>query len=227
MVLSLVLPYIRKFKVGGKKTDFVLTMTPLQSLLLKAAESVQMDVTYNENKDLSKMLHLCTFSNLAGGYVSLVKYRTNAEDSKMFESAVKEMTKIASEDLMAFDLPQFQWSDMDCINVDWSAAQQNGIYKAIGEETAQKLLKGCSVHFCRSYQKAACKYTTDTESKSLFLQIGGKIMQCKEANTVVTAFGVLGGEVDLSALSDFADFNSIDKSRHFQVKFISIDPPNR
>ncbi len=62
MAKLLAIPYVRSYQVEGKENDFVLTMCPVQSLLLKAADMVEMDVTYQENKELPKMLHFCTFS---------------------------------------------------------------------------------------------------------------------------------------------------------------------
>ncbi len=50
-----------------------------------------MDVTYNENRNLRKMLHLCCYSPLVSAYVTLAKYRTNQEDSVMFEEAMSRI----------------------------------------------------------------------------------------------------------------------------------------
>ena len=39
------------------------------------------------------------------------------------------------------------------IVIDWCDAEINGLRKAVGREIAVKLLKGCSVHSIRSWQR--------------------------------------------------------------------------
>ena len=43
------------------------------------------------------------------------------------------------------------------IVVDWSDAEAQGLRDAVGEELANQLLKGCQVHWMRSYQRVADK----------------------------------------------------------------------
>ena len=41
------------------------------------------------------------------------------------------------------------------IVTDWSDAQINGLKKAIGKDAAERLLKGCSVHWLHSWKRVA------------------------------------------------------------------------
>lgn len=41
--------------------------------------------------------------------------------------------------------------------VDWSDTEAKGLRDAIGQNLADKLLRGCNVHWARSYQKVADK----------------------------------------------------------------------
>ena len=41
------------------------------------------------------------------------------------------------------------------IIIDWSDTESKGLREVIGEETAELVLKGCSVHWTRYYQKVA------------------------------------------------------------------------
>ena len=41
--------------------------------------------------------------------------------------------------------------------IDWSGAEADGLRLAVGKETANLLLKGCSIHWIRSYQRVADK----------------------------------------------------------------------
>ncbi len=70
MTELLAVPYVRKFHLKGDKTDYVLTMSPLQSLLWYTCETIEIDFTYCENKDLPKVLHFCANSHLMDKYTS-------------------------------------------------------------------------------------------------------------------------------------------------------------
>ena len=51
------------------------------------------------------------------------------------------------------------------IVVDWSDAQINGLHLAIGKEKAEKLLKGCKVHWIRSCQRVANKIASSSNKQ--------------------------------------------------------------
>ena len=44
---------------------------------------------------------------------------------------------------------------------DWSDAEINGLRMAVGKETAEKLLKGCKVHW-----QCSCQHVADKVAKS-------------------------------------------------------------
>ncbi len=52
-------------------------------------------------------------------------------------------------------------------------------FRAMGKELAERLVKGCSVHYGRGYLKAAAKFTDGGESKETFLRVAKIIPHCK------------------------------------------------
>ena len=50
---------------------------------------------------------------------------------------------------------------------DWSDAEINGLRMAVGKDTAEKLLKGCKVHWQRSCQRVADKVTKTEKGRNL------------------------------------------------------------
>lgn len=58
---------------------------------------------------------------------------------------------------------------------DWSDAEINGLKLAVGQDVAEKLLKGCSVHWQRSCQSIADRVMSSNDrlrEKRIFLTRG-------------------------------------------------------
>ena len=63
------------------------------------------------------------------------------------------------------------------IVTDWSDAEILGLKTAVGKDMAEKLLKGCKVHWQRSCQRVAEKVLSSHDrlrEKRVFLQIASK-----------------------------------------------------
>ena len=68
------------------------------------------------------------------------------------------------------------------IVTDWSDAEISGLKEAIGKETATKVLRGCKIHWARSWQRVqdciACSHDKPHE-KALFSRIAAHISDIK------------------------------------------------
>ena len=67
---------------------------------------------------------------------------------------------------------------MQGIVTDWSDAEIRGLKAAVGKDMAEKLLKGCKVHWQQSCERVAEKVLSSRDrlrEKRVFLQIASKI----------------------------------------------------
>ena len=90
------------------------------------------------------------------------------------------------------------------IIVDWSDAQAKGLRLAIGEDMANKLLKGCQVHWIRSYQRIAEQVSkvANPEKRRIELEafklVASTIPNTKSKDGVIKLFQSLCGTLQLS-----------------------------
>ena len=97
------------------------------------------------------------------------------------------------------------------IVIDWSDAEANGLRKAVGDIVANRLLKGCQVHWARSYQRVADKVCRTAEEKTAYNRIASCILCSKSKANVLLHFQVLCREksVEVLHLSGIQPFQNI------------------
>lgn len=83
---------------------------------------------------------------------------------------------------------------------DWSDAEIQGLGGAVGTEIAKKLLRGCSVHWDRSWQRMRDRVAESTHEKKLFSKIACQIPQLDTGQHVCLSFQVLSGETPANVL---------------------------
>jgi len=68
------------------------------------------------------------------------------------------------------DIPSYDVNtNLQGIVVDWSDTERAGLIKALGSELATKLLRGCAVHWARSYQRVAAGVSTTVPNSNRIL----------------------------------------------------------
>ena len=86
--------------------------------------------------------------------------------------------------------------------LDWSDAEANGLRDAVGSDMAEKLLKGCQVHWVRSYQQCAKRVVakaTGKEGKRLEIEAFCVVAaQITKATSQHEVFKLFRGECTLS-----------------------------
>ena len=92
--------------------------------------------------------------------------------------------------------------------IDWSDAEAEGLRLAVGKETANVLLKGCKVHWIRSYQRVAekvCKHQHPeirTVEKEVFNLVAAAIQKVHTQQHVFQLFQCLCGKLDIGRLQN-------------------------
>ena len=82
------------------------------------------------------------------------------------------------------------------IVTDWSDAEIRGLKTAVGKNMAEKLLKGCKVHWQRSCQRVAEKVLSSQErgrEKKIVLQNTSKIQTLDSSVSIIACFEALCG----------------------------------
>ena len=91
------------------------------------------------------------------------------------------------------------------IVADWSDAEIKGLESAVGKELAITLLKGCKVHWTRSWQRVRDRVATTKDKvreKELFASIASRIPKISAGNNVMIAFEVLCKKKSVNTLLD-------------------------
>ena len=118
---------------------------------LSKAEFIETDTTYRENKVLLYFFNATAFDNSTLKWVILARLHCDKENTEMFHKAFKIMFATCKQDHPDFSLGK----TLKGIVLDWSDSEREGIEQAIGKDLAGQLLKGCQVHWARSYQRFA------------------------------------------------------------------------
>ena len=87
--------------------------------------------------------------------------------------------------------------------IDWSDAEIQGLGGAVGPDVARKLLKGCSVHWSRSWQRVRNRVLRSCDKereKKLFSLIASHIQKAPCGEQVALCFEVLCGSKPASIL---------------------------
>lgn len=86
---------------------------------------------------------------------------------------------------------------MDVILVDFDDAEAKGLKEAVGVEQAERVLRGCQVHWTRSLKRVAKLVTESSEEEKLFLHLGRKIPNVTDKEKVKKLFRILSGKENI------------------------------
>ena len=98
--------------------------------------------------------------------------------------------------------------------MDWSDAEILGLGTAVGKDLATNLLRGCKVHWARSWQRVrdrVAKSSNKPREKTVFSKIASKITEVKGGEKVLKCFKALCGEIKIvSVLDVIPELDKID-----------------
>jgi len=185
-------PYMRDFAISATMT-YQFIMSPLMSQLLAGADFVETDTTYNENAELTFLFNATVFDYKTMKWAIVARMRGNKESSEFYRLAFKLMF-----DTCKRDHPNFKVGDsLKGIIVDWSDTEAKGLREVVGEDVAELVLRGCNVHWVRSYQRVAERVNAGEKKENkraavdAFCLISKHIMIVNERQHVLQLFNLL------------------------------------
>jgi hypothetical protein len=101
-------------------------------------------------------------------------------------------------------------NSLDVILVDFDDDEANSLKDVIGKEKAEKILRGCQVHWARSFQRVAKLVTKTKEEQNLFLYLGNQIPRRTKKENVKKLFDILSGSCDILEAKNFVESSQIE-----------------
>ncbi|KAK3736283.1 hypothetical protein QZH41_020744 [Actinostola sp. cb2023] len=89
-----------------------------------------------------------------------------------YSTAIQEIFNSVSRKFTTFE----NGKNLKQIMVDFDDAEYNGLKTVIGEKLAEKIIRGCSVHWMRSVNRVSGLVTNTAEEGDIFKTIGRKIV---------------------------------------------------
>jgi len=196
-------PYMRNYSICPDMS-YQFIMSPFMSKVMAGADFMQVDVTYSKNSVLPYLFNATAFNETTMKWVIIARMRCNKENATMYEIAFKQMFTTCTEDVPTYNVNK----QLQGIVVDWSDTERAGLIKALGSELAGRLLRGCAVHWARSYQRVAARITSTVPSSKKTLaheafEITAQGMpNLKSTDEVQKCFEVLKGEKPVSTIGE-------------------------
>ena len=180
--------------------NFIMCMSPLMASVLSQAEFVEADITYNETKEYKYLFNLVAFNDVTMEWIVVSRVRMDCQGADAYALAFRktfEKCKLLH--------PDFEpGRTLKGIVLDWSDAEICGLRKAVGKDTADQLLRGCSIHWARSWQRVrdkVCKCTSNRDlEKKTFSMIAASIQKLSGMHNVKLCFEVLCSQQPLHKL---------------------------
>ncbi len=179
---------------------YVLVMSPLMTQVLSVSSFVQADITFDETKQYPYTFNVTAFDDVTMKWIIVCRIRVTRQTPEayclcfrlLFEKCAKERPEFkVGESLLG-------------VIVDWSDAQAKGLRLAVGEDMACRLLKGCQVHWVRSFQRIAERVSklANPEKRKIeveaFKLVASAIPKAKSKEQVLKLFQCLCGKCQLS-----------------------------
>ena len=103
------------------------------------------------------------------------------------------------------------------ILLDFDHAEYNGLVKVLGKDFAEKVIRGCSVHWMRSVNRVAKIVCTSSEEESVFKYLGKIIQESQEKDVVLKIFEVMSGKEDIASASEYLSGQLADKCGNKEI----------
>ena len=150
-------PYLRSAGMeDGIK--FVVVMTPLMAQILASAPFIQADITFNETREYPYLFNVTAFDDISMRWVIVCRIHLTKQTHEGYALCFRLMFDRCKKEFPSFELGKtLLGKTLLGIVIDWSDAEAQGLRDAVGEELANQLLKGCQVHWMRSFHRIADK----------------------------------------------------------------------
>ena len=150
--------------------QFIFTMNPLMSEVLSKAEFIEADITFNETKEYPYLFNVVAFNDTTMEWIVVSRVRMNKQDHQAHCLGFKKTFQQCASSHSLFKVGE----SLLGIVIDWSDSEIRGLSEAVGKELAKSLLRGCRVHWNRSWQRIRDRVAT-SKDKKMERMIFGKI----------------------------------------------------
>ena len=124
-------------------------MNTLMRQILYTSEFVETDITFNESLEYPYLFNMVAFDEVTMEWTIVSRIRMDKQDANAHALAFRKTFDACKESYPDFSVG----STLLGVVVDWSDAEIQGLAKAVGRELANELLRGCNVHWARSWQR--------------------------------------------------------------------------
>lgn len=179
-------------------TNYVLCMNPFMCSLLSTAEFIEADITYGETKEYRYLFNMVAFDYTTMDWQVVSRVRLDKQDANAYALAYSKTFAKCKSQFENFVVGE----SLLGIVIDWSDAEIKGLEHAVGKDLASKLLRGCNVHWARSWQRVRDRVAFSEDKvreKALFAKIASAIPKLP-GNALKHAFGVLSKTASATTL---------------------------
>ena len=195
----------------GRKHAFF--MSPYQTKLFAEAEELFADVTFRGNEDFPYLLNMVVFNPTTLHYQAVARVLCDKQDGESHATSYREVF-----DKVTREYPNFKKGHtLKQILVDFDDAEYNGLVEVLGMDFAQKVIRGCSVHWMRSVNRVAKMVCASRDEESVFKYIGKIIQETQDKDTVIEMFDVLSGKKDVKEATEHLPDAMAEKCVHNNV----------
>ena len=160
---------------------------------------IEADITYNETNEYKYLFNIAAFNETTMEWTVVSRVRMDKEGGNAYALGFNKTFEHCKKNNEGFDPSQ----SLVGVITDWSDAEINGLSSAVGNDVAKKLLKGCSVHWSRSWQRIrdrVAKSDDQSRERMLFSRIASQIQKLPVGSLVPVCFEVLCGLKSASVL---------------------------
>ena len=143
------------------------------------------------------MFNLAAFNSTTMEWMVVARTRMTSESAEAYKLAFEKTFSLCRARHHNFVVHETTKG----IVIGWSAAEMKGLKLAIGDEHANRLLKGCHVHWIRSCQRVSdgiCKSSTE---KNVFKALSSAITCLKKPTNIIACFQALCGERSMASMT--------------------------
>ena len=189
---------------------YIFTMNPLMCQLLSTSDFVEAEITFNESLEYPYLFNMVAFDEVTMEWTTVSHIRMDKQDTTAHALAFKK-----TFDACKGKYPNFKIGEILLgVVIDWSDAEIGRLGQALGKDLATKLLRGCKVHWARSWQRVRdhiAKSPDKSIEKLVFSKIASKITEIKGGENVVKCFKALCGQIKVTSLLEvIPDLNKAD-----------------
>ena len=118
--------------------------------ILSSAPFIQADITFNEIREYPYLFDVTAFDDISMRWMIVCRIHLTTQTHEGYALCFRLMFDRCKKECPSFQLGK----TLVGIVVDWSDV---GLRDAVGEKLANQLLKGCQIHWMRSFHKIADK----------------------------------------------------------------------